>query len=276
MLIAVCLWSVAPAWAQQRPLMTEDPETVGAGNLLFESGIDYARDVTFPTSGLVGNMWTVPTIGVSMGFSSIAEIQVDSSFHRGLTIIERRNGPLAGLVDETLDHTSAPDDLVIATKIRVAGETDGHPAIGLRFATTLPLASTRSGLGKGTTDFLASVLVARTIGTMRIVGNGGLAIVGNPTVGSEQSKLLAFGLSGARAMTSSTELVGEINGRVRFGGGSDTTTGAESRGLMRFGGRFTYGSMRVDSGAFLGLTARDPDVGFTIGLTWVLKGFTLP
>ncbi len=30
----------SPAWAQQRPLVTEDPETIGAGNVLIEGGVD--------------------------------------------------------------------------------------------------------------------------------------------------------------------------------------------------------------------------------------------
>ena len=32
----------APGGAQSRPLVTEDPETVPAGNILLEAGIDYA------------------------------------------------------------------------------------------------------------------------------------------------------------------------------------------------------------------------------------------
>ena len=40
------------AYAQQRPLVTEDPETIGAGLVLLEGGIDQQRDVFFPASGL--------------------------------------------------------------------------------------------------------------------------------------------------------------------------------------------------------------------------------
>ena len=32
------------ASAQQRPLVTEDPEPIGAGRVLIEGGIDYAHD----------------------------------------------------------------------------------------------------------------------------------------------------------------------------------------------------------------------------------------
>ena len=62
-----------PASAQQRPLVTEDPETVGSGRILVEAGIDYERDAKYPLSGLDGNLLVVPTIGVSIGISSIAD-----------------------------------------------------------------------------------------------------------------------------------------------------------------------------------------------------------
>ena len=61
-------------YAQQRPLVTEDPETIGAGRVLIEGGLDYARDAEFPVSGLQGHLLRVPLIGVSIGVSSIAEI----------------------------------------------------------------------------------------------------------------------------------------------------------------------------------------------------------
>src|SRR5262245_23226815 len=54
-----------PALAQSRPLATEDPETVPAGNILFEAGLDYAHDTFYPASGLRGNLWRVGTFGAS-------------------------------------------------------------------------------------------------------------------------------------------------------------------------------------------------------------------
>ena len=48
MLACVMALVAVPAFAQQRPLVTEDPEVVGAGRVLLEGGIDYGRDVLFP------------------------------------------------------------------------------------------------------------------------------------------------------------------------------------------------------------------------------------
>ena len=71
-----CLLAATPAAAQQRPLVTEDPEVIGAGLVLLEGGFDYSRDVLFPASGLQGNLLRAPTLGVSFGISSIAELQI--------------------------------------------------------------------------------------------------------------------------------------------------------------------------------------------------------
>ena len=72
--LGMTVWPVVVA-AQQRPLLTEDPETVGEGVVLVEAGFDYLRDQRFTVSGLEGNVWRVPAAGVSIGLSSIAEIQ---------------------------------------------------------------------------------------------------------------------------------------------------------------------------------------------------------
>jgi hypothetical protein len=44
---------------------------------------------------------------------------------------------------------------------------------------------------------------------------------------------------------------------------------------MRLGGRFTRGTVRLDAGLLLGMTSRDPSIGFTAGATWVFRGFTV-
>ncbi len=80
------------ASAQQRPLVTEDPETIGAGNILIEGGFDSERDAVYPASGLTGNLLRVPTLGVSFGFSSILELQVDGGLYNHLNITSIRAG----------------------------------------------------------------------------------------------------------------------------------------------------------------------------------------
>lgn len=267
-------WS-SEARAQQRPLVTEDPETIGAGLVLLEGGIDQQQDVFYPASGLKGNLLRVPTLGVSFGVSSIAELQLDGGLYNRLSIASRKPAPLSGQLNFSGDRTHAVEDIVVATKIRLLAETPGRPAVGVRFATKLPNASNESGLGLDTTDFYVAALFGKTVQSIRFVGNVGLGILGDPTRGDRQNDVLTYGASVARAVRQGLEVVGEINGRLDTREG-DPPVGTESRGAMRIGGRFTRSTVRVDAGLIVGMTSSDPSIGVTAGLTWVFKGFTIP
>ena len=272
----MCLLAAPPAVAQQRPLVTEDPEVIGAGLVLIEGGFDYSRDVVYPASGLQGNLLRLPMLGVSFGLSSIAEFQIDGGIHDRLSITHTGVGraPLANELDITGDTTSDVDDIVIGTKIRLAHETASHPAFALRFATKLPNASNESGLGLDTTDFHVQALVGKTVRSLRMVGNVGLGVLGDPTQLANQNDVLTYGFSLARALKEGVEVVGEVNGRFSTRSGTPPE-GTESRSNLRFGGRFTRGTVRLDAGILLGLTSLDPSFGFTAGATWVFKGFTV-
>jgi hypothetical protein len=267
------LWPLSAA-AQQRPLVTEDPETIGAGLILVEAGFDYLNDIVYPVSGLEGNLFRVPTVGTSLGVGSIAEIQVDWSPYQSLSVKDSRVAPLSGLVEFTGDATTDVDDLVIATKVRFLSEAPGRPALGVRLATKLPLAGNDSGLGLETTDVLASFLIGKTVQSVRVVGNIGLGIIGDPTAGNRQGEVLLYGASVARALRQGFEVVGEINGWWNLE--DPQPAGSEDRSQLRFGARYTRGSVRVDGGLIVGLSERDPDFGLTAGATWVFKGFTVP
>lgn len=272
--LAIVLLS-RPAAAQQRPLVTEDPEPVGAGRLLIEGGVDFSRNQTYPASGLEGNLWRAPLVGISVGISSIAELQIDGGFFNHLSINRRRPAPLSGLL--TVDGTSTHDvqDIVIGTKIRMVGEAGKRPALGIRFATRLPNAENESGLGLDTTDFFASLLGAKTVQSIRVVGNVGVGILGDPVEGHRQNDVLTYGLSLARALTDRAEVVGELNGRASTRSGNPFP-GTESRGLLNLGGRYTRGPVRLDASVFFGLTSIDPSIGFSTGFTYVFNAFRVP
>ena len=270
-ILSVLLLAATAARAQQRPLVTQDPETIGSGRILVEGGLDYGRDILFPVSGLRGNLLRVPLIGVMFGVSSIAEVELTGGLHNRLAITERVPAPLASLVQVTGDTTSDVEDIVFATKIRVVSETESRPAIGLRFATKLPNASNESGLGTDTTDFYATALMAKTVRSTRFVGNLGVGILSDPTQGDRQNDVLMYGFSVARAMTKEIELVGESNGRATTRGGA--LPGTDSRSTFRFGGRYTRGPVRLDAAALVGLTERDPAIGFAAGVTYIFNAF---
>ncbi|HVL67859.1 MAG TPA: transporter [Vicinamibacterales bacterium] len=265
----------SPVQAQQRPLLTEDPETIGAGLILIEVGVDQLRGISYPASGLTGNLLRLPAVGVSFGVSSIAEIQVDGGLYNRLLVTERRAAPFSSVLNFSGDRTSDVEDFTVGAKVRLIAESTGGPSLGVRFATRLPNASNESGLGLDTSDFYASLLFGKTIQSVRFVANFGVGILGDPSEGTRQNDVLTYGLSVARAIATGVEVVGEINGRTQ-GRLSEPPIGTESRGGMRLGGRFTRGTVRLDGGLIIGMTSRDPSIGFTAGLTWVFRGFTVP
>jgi hypothetical protein len=262
------------ASAQQRPLITEDPEVVGAGRVLIEGGIDGAHDVHYPLSGLEGNLWRLPTLGVSFGIGSIAELQIDGGPYNHLSITKRSPAPLSNLVTATGNSTNDVEDIVVATKIRLLPESAHHPSAGIRFATRLPNASNESGLGLDTTDFFATLLAAKTVESIRVVGNIGTGILADPLAGHEQNDVLTYGVSVARAVTDQAEMVAEVVGRVSVR--KEAFPGTETRGLLNMGARYTRGPIRFDAAVFFGLTSLDPTIGFTTGFTYVFHAFDVP
>jgi hypothetical protein len=273
--LALFAWS-APAAGQQRPLVTQDPETIGAGRVLVEGWVSAADDVTYPQYGFKGDLWQLPVLGVNVGISSIADLQITGGPYNYFSITSRNPlAPLAGVVTATGDSTHSVEDIMIGAKIRLVPEGALRPSFGFRFATRLPNASRMSGIGQDTTDFNALLLFAKTIQSIRLVGNVGYVIMSEPLDGTRQNDLLAYGFSFARAVTNRTEIVGEINGRASVRDGV-APVGTESRGLLKLGGRFTEGSVRFDGAVFFGLNSVDPTIGFTAGATYVFNAFSLP
>lgn len=260
--------------AQQRPLVTQDPEPIGAGQVLVEAGFDYGTDVYFPASGLSGNLLRLPLLGVSIGISPIAEFQISGGPFNRLGITARGQAPLSGMLTVPTDATSTSDveDLVVGAKIRLLAENESRPGVAFRFATKLPNAGNESGLGLDTTDFYASLLFGKTVQSIRFAANLGLGILGDPTRGDKQNDVLTYGASLARALTNQVDVVGEVNGRANLRSGVPPV-GTESRGALRGGVRYTRGAARVDGGLIIGMTARDPSIGFTAGVTYVFNAF---
>jgi len=271
--IAALLLTTAPASAQQRPLVTEDPETIGSGRILIEVGFDSMRDVEYPASGLEGNLRRFPLIGISMGIGDIGEVQIDGGLYNHLTITDRTPAPLSHMLVVDGDTTHSIEDLTIGTKVRLISERTRRPSFALRSATRLPNASNESGLGLDTMDFFSSLLVAKTVQSVRLVGNIGLGILGDPTRGDRQNDVITYGLSFARAVTHAAEVVGEINGHKDTREG-DPPPGTGSKSIVRFGGRYTVGSFRADAALMFGVTSPGPGIGFGAGFTYVFQGPT--
>jgi hypothetical protein len=265
----------SPLSAQERPLVTQDPETVGAGKVLIEGGIVHERNITFPLSGLQGNLWRLPVIGIDVGISTIADLQLTGGPYDRLSILTRQAAPLAASVTATGDTTHDVDDVNLGVKIRFVPETASTPGAAFRFSTRLPNAKHASGLGQDTTDLSASILLGKSVQPLRLVGNIGWTIMSEPLDAAKQNDVLTYGLSLTAAVARSTALVGEINGWVSTRNGP-APVGTESRGRATLGAWYRTGALRFDAGILLGLTKLDPTVGITAGVTYIIDAFTAP
>lgn len=265
----------APAAGQQRPLLTEDPESIGAGMMLLEGGFDYTWEQPYPVSGLRGHRLRAPILGVSFGVSSIAEVQIDGISYQRLRVLERGRGPLSALVNVTGEAAQDMEDLVVGTKVRVIPETDFSPSFALRFVTRLPNAGNESGLGLDSMAFYNTLLVGKSFGPARIVANVGLGILSDPLRGDRQNDVVMYGVSVARSLNPFTQVVAEVNGHANTRRGTPPP-GTDTSGHLRAGMRYRLGPLRLDGAVISGLTSRDGKFGITAGLTWIFPGLPVP
>jgi hypothetical protein len=259
--LLACLAS--PARAQQRPLVTEDPENVGEGKASFDTGVETGRDVFYGLSGLHGDRVSL-LAAVRFGLGRIGELEVASGY-QWLQIDRRDDAPLAGVAAPGMTHTTSVVDATVATKVRVLSETARRPALGVRFATRLPNAGNESGLGLDTTDVYFSILSGKTIGRCRVAANVGLGILGDPLDATSQKDQFTYGVSVTRPLTDRLDLAGEVAGRAAWFG--DDTPGLEPLGEVRGALRYVVGNVRLDAGMLVGFTTGSPEVGVMAGLT---------
>ena len=106
--LAVSLCAL-PALAQQRPLVTEDPEPIGAGRVLVESGVDVLKGVQYPVSGLEGTRVSVlDRLSIGGSRENLAHHDADARFR--FVLGDARDGaavdPLVAAAD-VVDTTAA-------------------------------------------------------------------------------------------------------------------------------------------------------------------------
>ncbi len=259
------LLAAVRAEAQQRPFVTQDPDVIGERRLLIESGLETGANIWFPVSGLTGDRLAMP-VGVSLGAGRLVELQFDTGY-QWLSIDRRDFAPLDFRVPPG-DRTSDAIDLSLATKVRVLAEGQRRPAVGARFQTELPNAGNESGIGLDTLNFAATILLGKTIGPVRLVANGGVAVLSDVLQGSLQHDAFVGGVSAAWAFTPTIDVAAEFAGRkVLFA--DLPPIGAEPRGAVRSALRYRRGAWRFDCGVLIGTTRQDPDFGVSLGLTWI-------
>jgi len=240
-----------PTFAQQRPLLTEDPRLIPAGALDVETGFTYEKRAVFTLSGLQGNHVALLPTGLHFGLGDRAQFQLTGTVHDYL----RSNGVLY----------KDFGDISLSTKMKIVGESSRVPVIAFRPTVTLPNANQASGLGLNTTRFFASILMGKTIRKAFVFGNIGSGIMDNPTHAGVQDDVLTFGLAASLPVTTEVNWVGEFSGVKNPR--ETPAPGSETRRQLRTGIQATVVGVRWDAGVFAGLTHLDPRYGITFGMT---------
>lgn len=250
--LAIVLAVHVPVYAQQRPLLTEDPRLVPAGAVDVETGFGYEKRAVYTISGFKGEHVSLLPSGLNFGLGDRAEFQLTGTLH---DYLRTSNG---------VWHSDF-GDIALSTKIKILGESHKSPVISFRPTVVLPNANQGSGLGLNTTRFFASVLAGKTIGKAFVYGNAGTGIMDNPTKAGVQNDVFTYGIAGVVPVVSHVNWVAEFTGLQNPI--KSPAPGSETRRQLRSGFQFEAAGIRWDAGVTAGLTSLDPRWGLSFGLT---------
>jgi len=260
------LLAAQPAFTQQRPLRTDDPELLKTGRARMEFGFEFLQGQKYPLSGLEGDLTRIGVMGAHFGVGQYAEFQLSGVVRDFLAVSQRTQAVVPP--DFSGNSTSDFGDLVLATKLKLVTEKGARPALSFKFAVQLPNASNESGLGTDTTRFFASLLLSKQIGKIRVLGNAGLAILDSPVYANSQTDMITYGLAAVIPVHPKINFVCEINGR-----GGDESVGNERQAQARFGIQLRAAGLRWDVGGIAGLEEVDADTGLVFGITYEFQAF---
>jgi hypothetical protein len=271
--VATLVFVGAHAWpvaAQQRPLPIEPLVGAGPGNVSVDVGADYTRATQFTLSGLKGNLWRVGLVRIDVGLSSIADFEISGGLRDHLHIV---SATPAVLTDELRltdpSSTSAFDDIIVGTKVRLVPKESQWPGIAVRIATRLPNAKHASGLGQNTTDFYGTLILAQSVAATEITANFGIGLLGDPLRGNRHVNSAMYSVALTHPIATDVALVVGVDGRT-----GPLEPGLEPRAIGRVGAMWTQGSARVGVDATLGLTSRDGNLGIALKAGFTFHAFT--
>ena len=112
---------------------------------------------------------------------------------------------------------------------------------------------------------------------MRTVVNGGVRHPRRSRWSADrQNDVITYGLSLARALTQAAEVVGEVNGRCDTRGDEPARPSNDPRRRPPRGPLHRRAAGAATRALIIGLTGRDPGIGFAAGFTYVFNAFQVP
>ena len=255
-----------PVAAQDRPLQTSDAEIVAPGTMRAEVGFDFLQDVTFPLSGLRGDMTNVSAIDLRTGIGKIVEIQVQGMIQEFLSI-KQQGASFVTLDLPTSNSTHDIGDFSIWTKILILGEEGHRPAVAFRFGFQMPNSNQTKGIGNNATNIYSELILEKHFGKFTAFGDLGIAILTSPNALYSQNDELIYGGAFRYSFNKRASLVGEVAGLYSPRKITPALLGTESRGQGRLGVQIMAGGLIWDFAAIAGVTKNDPRTGFTFGVS---------
>ena len=258
------------AYAQQRPLITEDVDIIPPGSVRIEAGIDFLQGAQFPASGLTGDLTRVGVIGVNIGFSPNVEFQIEGVAQNFLSINTRGTSAIPLSLAPGANSANDTGDFILWTKFKLRSETRRGPSLGFRVGVGLPNSNQTRGIGLNQTNAYGSILIGKKFGhngRFNTFGNLGIAILTAPTELFSQNDVLTYGAAGIFRINKQFSVAGEVNGRANTRPG-DGPLGTESQSEARLGMQIRASGLRFDFAAIKGLTRFTHDSGFTVGVTY--------
>jgi hypothetical protein len=256
------------ASAQQRPLKTDDAEILRTGRVRAEFGVEFLQGQRYSLSGLRGDLTRLGEASIHIGVGEYAEFQISGVAQDIFSVSSRTEQP-AFPPTFTGNSTSDFGDLILGTKVKLAGEKKHRPAMAFKFAVELPNAKHDSGLGTDQTEFYSSLLFKKKMGKAQVLADVGFAILGSPVLQGRQTDPLTYGVATIVPVFHGINLVAEISGRQ----GPPRRLGNENKSQARAGIQFWSGKIRWDLAAVAGLMRFDPKSGIVVGATYEFQAF---
>jgi hypothetical protein len=269
---AIAFFATHAVRAQDRPLQTADAEIVAPGSMRAEVGFDFLQDVTFPLSGLSGDLTNVSAVNIRTGIGKIVEIQVQGMIQEFLSI-KQQGASFVTLDLPNSNSTHDIGDFSLWTKILLLSEEGRRPAVAFRFGFEMPNSNQTKGIGNNATNIYSEAILERHFGKITAFGDLGIAILTSPNALYSQNDELMYGAAFRYALNKRASLVGEVAGMYSPRKLTPALFGTESRGEGRLGVQIMAGGMIWDFAGIAGLTKNDPRTGFTFGVSKEIRLF---
>jgi hypothetical protein len=262
--------------AQQRPLLTEDVDTIPPGTIRFGAGVDFIQNAKFPLSGLKGDLTRVGVINLTIGLNTNVEFQIEGTLQNFLAINSAQNpSPIPLSIPVGSNSANDTGDFIISTKIKIRNETKNFPALGFKFGFQMPNTDQARGIGTNQVNAFGKLIVQKKFGKVyadkqhfaNVFANIGLGIMPAPLQTFAQNDVFLYGVGGIIRVNKRFNFAGEVNGRANTRSGA-APLGTESISELRLGAQIKASGLRFDTAAIIGLTKFSPRSGITFGVTY--------